>query len=121
MPQVPILLRHPEVPAHHTTALAACTCARGPRRMAAPHSLLAPILHRPGRRPSRLARPKRPGSRLRVTGGSGSPAAPASTVNLIEKRSKTDHDIEDVDGRDNSAFTRVFDALCPAMTSRGLV
>jgi hypothetical protein len=25
---------------------------------------------------------------------------------------------EDVDGRDISAFTRVFDALCPAMTWR---
>jgi hypothetical protein len=25
-------------------------------------------------------------------------------------------DKEDVDGRDKSAFTRVFDALCPAMT-----
>jgi hypothetical protein len=24
---------------------------------------------------------------------------------------------EDVDGRDASAFTRVFDALCPAMTA----
>jgi hypothetical protein len=25
-------------------------------------------------------------------------------------------EIKDVDGRDKSAFTRVFDALCPAMT-----
>jgi hypothetical protein len=25
---------------------------------------------------------------------------------------------KDVDGRDTSAFTRVFDALCPAMTWR---
>jgi hypothetical protein len=25
---------------------------------------------------------------------------------------------QDVDGRDTSAFTRVFDALCPAMTSQ---
>jgi hypothetical protein len=25
---------------------------------------------------------------------------------------------QDVDGRDTSAFTRVFDALCPAMTPR---
>src|SRR5215468_8333632 len=42
MPQVPTFLRHPEMPAHHTTAIAVCTCVRGPRRMAvpaiAPHS-----------------------------------------------------------------------------------
>jgi hypothetical protein len=25
--------------------------------------------------------------------------------------------MQDVDGRDKSAFTRVFDALCPAMTA----
>jgi hypothetical protein len=25
---------------------------------------------------------------------------------------------QDLDGRDTSAFTRVFDALCPAMTGR---
>jgi hypothetical protein len=28
---------------------------------------------------------------------------------------------KDVDGRDTSAFTRVFDALCPAMTGRRVI
>src|SRR5262247_1256598 len=51
MPQVPIFLRHPEVPAHHTTAIAACTWVRGPRRMAARNCCLLLILHRRGRRP----------------------------------------------------------------------
>jgi hypothetical protein len=35
-PQAQILTRHPEVPAHQTTALATCKKARGPRRMHGP-------------------------------------------------------------------------------------
>src|SRR5882672_262757 len=57
-----VSLRHPEAPAHHTTAVTACAFARGPRRMAAADLRLvsraaapwpSPFEARPG--------PKRPG------------------------------------------------------------
>src|SRR5262249_999082 len=81
MPQVPIFLRHPEVPAHHTTAIAACTCVRGPRRMAARNcSLPYSALPRPSPFEARPA--EEAGLAPQGDGKSESLAAAGSTVTL---------------------------------------
>src|SRR6267143_6701637 len=87
MPQAPIFLRHPEVPEHHTTAIAACTCVRGPRRMAAPQLLLASCSASPGPSPFEARPAEEAGLAPQGDGESESLAAVGSTVNLIEKRS----------------------------------
>src|SRR5262249_11899325 len=84
MPQVSIFLRHPEVPAHHTTATAACTSVRGPRRMAAPQLLVARYSASPGPSPFE-ARPAEEAGLAPQGDGEGESLVAAGNTSTLSK------------------------------------
>src|SRR5262249_41092742 len=91
MPQALIFLRHPEVPAHHTTAIATCTCVRGPRRMAAPAIAACSYSASPGPSPFEARPAEEAGLAPQGDGGSESLATVAaqSTLSKSALRSTT--------------------------------